>query len=93
VWRLPSILAVGLGLAIGGLAIGGVSGQAWAETRAASKGWEVHESTPILRAEAPTYLLTGEECASTEAGWKIVPESVATEVVTARMMDPSGDRD
>lgn len=87
--RVPLTLAAGLALAIGP----GMSGQAAAETRTAANGLEVHESAPILRAEPPTYLLTRESCASAEPGWKIVPASVATQVVTARMMDPSGDPD
>ena len=38
-------------------------------------------------------MLTNESCANAQAGWKIVPDSVKTEVVTARMMDPGGDPD
>jgi len=64
-----------------------------AETRNVTDGLEVHETAPILRAEAPTYFITKESCASAEAGWKIDPGSVTTQIVTARMMDPSGDPD
>jgi hypothetical protein len=53
----------------------------------------VHESAPILATETPTHLLTSESCADADAGWKIVPQSVKAEVVTARMMDPGGDPD
>ena len=87
--RFSSRLAIGSILAFGQ----GAFGQAWAETRTAPNGLEVHETAPILRAEPPTYFLTGESCASTETGWRIVPSSVTTRVVTARMMDPSGDPD
>ena len=64
-----------------------------AETKTVTDGLEVHETAPILKADAPTYLLTKESCASAEAGWKIDPASVTTQIVTARMMDPSGDPD
>ena len=67
--------------------------QANAETRTVTNGLEVHETALILRAETPTHLLTNESCANAQAGWKIVPDSVKTEVVTARMMDPGGDPD
>lgn len=63
------------------------------DTRTVTNGLEVHETELILRAEAPTHLLTNESCADAQAGWRIMPESVKTEVVTARMMDPSGDPD
>jgi hypothetical protein len=71
----------------------GVAMQAHAEDRSVANGLEVHETELIVRPEAPTHLLTKESCASAEAGWKIVPGSVKAEVVTARMMDPSGDPD
>jgi hypothetical protein len=71
----------------------GAFAQASAETRTVANGLEVHETALILRAEAPTHMLTNESCANAQAGWKIVPESVKTEVVTARMMDPGGDPD
>ncbi|HME25258.1 MAG TPA: hypothetical protein VKI44_28680 [Acetobacteraceae bacterium] len=64
-----------------------------AETRAVSNGLEVHETALILHAEMPTHMLTNESCANAQTGWTIVPESVKTEVVTARMMDPGGDPD
>jgi hypothetical protein len=64
-----------------------------AETRTVTNGLEVHETALILRAEAPSHMLTNESCANAQPGWKIVPESVTTEVVTARMMDPGGDPD
>ena len=80
-----------LALVIVLLHCGGV--QAKAETRTVTNGLEVHETALILRAETPTHLLTNESCVNTQAGWKIIPESVKTEVVTARMMDPGGDPD
>jgi hypothetical protein len=46
-----------------------------------------------MRSEAPTHFVTKESCADAQAGWKIVPDSAKAEVVTARMMDPSGDPD
>jgi len=64
-----------------------------AETRTVANGLEVHETALILRAETPTHMLTNESCANAQTGWKIVPDSVKTEVVTARMMDPGGDPD
>lgn len=64
-----------------------------AETRTVANGLEVHETALILRAETPSHMLTNESCANAQTGWKIVPESVKTEVVTARMMDPGGDPD
>jgi hypothetical protein len=67
--------------------------QAIAETRTVANGLDVHETALILRAEAPAYMVTNESCANAQAGWTIVPESVKTEVVTARMMDPGGDPD
>jgi hypothetical protein len=67
--------------------------QATAETQTIANGLEVHETALILNPEAPTHLLTKESCANATTGWKIVPQSVRTEVVTARMMDPSGDPD
>lgn len=67
--------------------------QAEAESRTVSNGLEVHETALILRAESPSYLLTNEACVDAQSGWAIVPESVSTEVVTARMMDPGGDPD
>jgi hypothetical protein len=64
-----------------------------AETRTVADGLEVHETALILRAETPTHMLTNESCANAQTGWKIVPDSVKTEVVTARMMDTGGDPD
>lgn len=66
---------------------------ATAETRAVTNGLEVHETALILNAQAPAHLLTNESCAEAQSGWTIVPDSVKTEVVTARMMDPGGDPD
>jgi hypothetical protein len=71
----------------------GIVVQAAAETRTVAEGLEVHETALIVRAETPSHLLTGESCANALAGWKIMPDSVKTEVVTARMMDPGGDPD
>ena len=71
----------------------GAIAQAAAETRTVADGLEVHETALILRADTPTHMLTNESCASAQSGWKIVPESVKTAVVTARMMDPGGDPD
>ena len=65
----------------------------WTETRGVTNGLEVHETALILQAEMPTHLVTKESCATAETGWKIVPESAKADVVTARMMDPSGDPD
>jgi hypothetical protein len=79
-------------LAVVALTSGG-SVQANAETRTVTNGLEVHETALILRAETPSHLLTNESCANAQVGWKIVPDSVKTEVVTARMMDPGGDPD
>jgi hypothetical protein len=67
--------------------------QTIAETRTITNGLEVHETALILRAETPSHLLTNENCADAQAGWRIMPASVKTEVVTARMMDPGGDPD
>ena len=67
--------------------------QAAAETRTVADGLEVHETALILRAEMPSHMLTNESCANAQAGWKIMPDSVQTVVVTARMMDPGGDPD
>jgi hypothetical protein len=64
-----------------------------AETRTAADGLKVHETALILQAEMPPHLVTKESCATAGTGWRIVPESVKAEVVTARMMDPSGDPD
>jgi len=64
-----------------------------AETRQVTNGVEVHETALILDAAAPSHLLTNESCADATAGWKIVPDTVKAEVVTARMMDPGGDPD
>jgi hypothetical protein len=71
----------------------GAATMAMAETRAVTNGLEVHETALILNAAAPSHLLTDESCADAQGGWKIVPDSVKTEVVTARMMDPGGDPD
>jgi hypothetical protein len=71
----------------------GTAATAKAETRTVANGLEVHETALILRAETPTHMLTNESCANAQIGWKIVPESVKTQVVTARMMDPGGDPD
>ena len=67
--------------------------QAWADERAVNNGLEVHETELIVHEAPPTHFLTKESCTDAQAGWKIVPDSVKTEVVTARMMDPSGDPD
>jgi hypothetical protein len=64
-----------------------------AETRTVSDGLEVHETALILRAEAPSHMLTNENCTNAQTGWEIVPASVTATVVTARMMDPGGDPD
>jgi hypothetical protein len=85
--QFGSTLALAVAIAHGAIA------QAAAETRTVANGLEVHETALILRAEIPTHMLTNESCANAQAGWKIVPESVKTEVVTARMMDPGGDPD
>lgn len=66
---------------------------AQAEERTVTNGLEVHETELIVQSESPTHFVTKESCADTQAGWKIVPNSVKAEVVTARMMDPSGDPD
>ncbi len=66
---------------------------AQAEDRTVTNGLEVHETELIVRPETPTHFLTKESCANAQAGWTIAPDSVKTEVVTARMMDPSGDPD
>ncbi|HET7880313.1 MAG TPA: hypothetical protein VFL55_05465 [Acetobacteraceae bacterium] len=58
-----------------------------------TNGLEVHETALILDAQPPTHLLTNESCTEAQSGWKIVPDSVKTDVVTARMMDPGGDPD
>jgi hypothetical protein len=71
----------------------GIATQARAEDRAVANGLEVHETELIVNAATPTHFLTKESCADAQAGWKIVPDSVKTEVVTARMMDPGGDPD
>jgi hypothetical protein len=70
-----------------------VAMRARAEERAVTNGLEVHETELIVRAEAPTHFLTKESCANAQVGWQIVPDSVKSEVVTARMMDPGGDPD
>jgi hypothetical protein len=67
--------------------------EAHAEDRAVTNGLEVHETELIVHAATPTHFLTKESCANAQVGWKIVSDSVKTEVVTARMMDPSGDPD
>jgi hypothetical protein len=64
-----------------------------AETREVTNGVDVHETALILDATAPSHLLTNESCADATAGWKIVPDTVKAQVVTARMMDPGGDPD
>jgi hypothetical protein len=75
------------------LACGLVTGPASAETRTVTNGLEVHETALIVNATPPTHMLSKESCTAAEAGWKIDPASVTTQVVTARMMDPSGDPD
>ena len=87
--RVPAALAVCLGCAFAT----SVGSQASAETRTVTDGLEVHETAPILQTQAPTHLLTNETCTSAQPGWKIDPASVKTKVITARMMDPSGDPD
>jgi hypothetical protein len=84
---------IGLTLALAAVIAHGGIARATAETRSVDNGLEVHETALILRADTPTHMLTNESCANAQAGWKIVPESVKTEVVTARMMDPGGDPD
>jgi hypothetical protein len=66
---------------------------AQAEDRTVTNGLEVHETELIVQPQAPTHFITKESCADAQAGWKIVPDSVKAAVVTARMMDPSGDPD
>jgi hypothetical protein len=83
----------GSALALAAVIAHGATAQAAAETRTVANGLEVHETALILRAETPSHMLTNESCADAQSGWKIVPESVKTEVVTARMMDPGGDPD
>jgi hypothetical protein len=70
-----------------------MTAQARAEERAVNNGLEVHETELIVHAAPPTHFLTKESCTDVQVGWKIVPDSVKTEVVTARMMDPGGDPD
>jgi hypothetical protein len=70
-----------------------VTAQAWAEEKTVNNGLEVHETELIVSEAPPTHFLTKESCADAQAGWKIVPDSIKTKVVTARMMDPSGDPD
>ena len=67
--------------------------QAAAETREVANGLQVHETALILQTTPPTHMLTSESCANAQSGWQIVPDSVKTEVPTARMMDPGGDPD
>ena len=64
-----------------------------AETRTVADGLEVHVTVPILRSETPQYIETDERCAAPQPGWHIVPGSVKSEVVVARLMDPGGDPD
>ena len=87
--RVPTGLAVILTCAVGAA----LSGATRAETRTVTNGLEVHETALIVNAEPPTHFISKESCATAEAGWKIDPASVKTAVVTARMMDPSGDPD
>jgi hypothetical protein len=75
------------------LAVACMAGPVAAETKTVTDGLEVHETAPILKADAPTYLLSKESCAAAETGWKIDPGSVTTRILAARMMDPSGDPD
>jgi hypothetical protein len=70
-----------------------ITAQAWAEEKTVNNGLEVHETELIVREAPPTHFLTKESCTDAQVGWKIVPDSIKTEVVTARMMDPSGDPD
>jgi hypothetical protein len=70
-----------------------ITAQAWAEDKTVNNGLEVHETELIVHEAPPTHFLTKESCTGVQAGWKIVPDSIKTEVVTARMMDPSGDPD
>jgi len=70
-----------------------ITAQAWAEERVVNNGLEAHETELIVHDAPPTQFLTKESCADAQVGWRIVPDSVKTEVVTARMMDPSGDPD
>jgi hypothetical protein len=83
----------GCALALAAVIAAGAVAQAAAETKTITNGLEVHETELILHAETPTHMLTNESCANAQTGWKIVPDSVKTEVVTARMMDPGGDPD
>ena len=83
VWTAGALAIIALAVAV----------QAWADTRTVTNGLEAHETALILRPETPTHLLTKENCTNAQTGWKIDPQSVKTEVVTARMMDPSGDPD
>jgi hypothetical protein len=71
----------------------GAASTAVAETRTVANGLEVHETALIRREATPTHMLTNESCANAQTGWKIAPESVKTEVATARMMDTGGDPD
>jgi len=73
------------------LVASGVAAQA--EDRTVTNGLEVHETELIVQSQPPTHFQTKESCANAQAGWQIAPDSVKTEVVTARMMDPSGDPD
>jgi hypothetical protein len=79
-------LAIFLACALG-------AGGASAETRTVTDGLEVHETAPILDPAAPTHFISKESCTTAQSGWKIDPASVTTKVITARMMDPSGDPD
>ena len=64
-----------------------------AETRTIENGLEVHDTLQILDPAEPTHIVTPESCVAARSGWKIVPDSVRTEVITARMTDPGGDPD
>jgi hypothetical protein len=86
-------IPAGLTIILTGVVGLGMSWRASADTRTVTNGLEVHESAPILDPAPPTHLLTKESCASAGAGWKIDPGSVTTQIVAARMMDPSGDPD
>jgi hypothetical protein len=75
------------------LLICGVAMQGKAETRTVPDGLHVHETALILQPQEPTHIVTNESCVEARPGWRIVPDSVKAQVVTARMTDPGGDPD
>ena len=63
------------------------------ETREVKDGLDNLFSALLASPNKPVFITSPPACKAIEAGWRVIPESVAGSVFEARMTDPGGDPD